>query len=417
MSSNKVDVVNAGSGDDIIYGQSGSDLLYGHTGNDYIDGGSHNDGLRGGLGHDTLDGGTGNDVLRGDAGNDCLIGGLGNDILTGGGEKYGKNVSDADTFIWKSDDVDGGTDHITDFKVDEDKLDFSQLLPSTTSLGSYLVFSYENSSTVISIYVNGLGSDLSQTIILDDIRLDGIKKDGSVDQAKVIENLTDSLIVDVSTSTAAEVLTALQYPVVEPLEALAAEPVVEPLEAPAAEPVVEPVELLFNEISGTNGPDRLIGTEQADIIDGGKKADTLIGGEGSDILIGGKGQDTLIGGLDADTFVWLDGDTGVDHIKDFALDEGDVIDISDLLHISNGDNLNDFLDFESNGQDTTISVHADGNAEITQTIVLDGIDLGSNDVTIINDLLTGGHHGALFIGENASVDTDILLITIPEDHA
>ncbi|GHY70940.1 Leukotoxin [Vibrio cholerae] len=72
--------------------------------------GDGNDGLRGGTGNDTLDGGSGNDIL---------IGGLGNDILTGG--------SGEDLFKWVDGDLDRSRDRITDFKIDEDKIDLSDL--------------------------------------------------------------------------------------------------------------------------------------------------------------------------------------------------------------------------------------------------------------------------------------------------
>ncbi|WP_413699229.1 Ig-like domain-containing protein [Psychromonas sp. KJ10-10] len=164
----------------------------------------------------------------------------------------------------------------------------------------------------------------------------------------------------------------------------------------------------------TSGDDRIVGEATVDTLSGLAGNDVLIGGDGDDFLIGGTGNDILTGGNEADTFVWLDGDTGVDHVTDFTASDGDVIDISDILHITDGVNLNDYLDFESDGINTTISVHAEGGA-ITQTIVLDGIDLGSDDVTIINDLLTGSNPGALFIGENVTVDSVTMEVTIPDE--
>ncbi|HGS4438424.1 TPA: VWA domain-containing protein, partial [Vibrio cholerae] len=105
-----IDIAHGGGGDDRIYGQGGVDLIFGGSGNDHLYGGEGNDGLRGGTGNDTLDGGAGNDIL---------IGGFGNDILTGG--------SGEDLFKWVDGDLDGSTDRITDFKIDEDKIDLSDL--------------------------------------------------------------------------------------------------------------------------------------------------------------------------------------------------------------------------------------------------------------------------------------------------
>ncbi|GHX80552.1 RTX toxins binding protein [Vibrio cholerae] len=105
-----IDIAHGGGGDDRIYGQGGVDLMFGGSGNDQLYGGDGNDGLRGGTGNDTLDGGSGNDIL---------IGGLGNDILTGG--------SGEDLFKWVDGDLDRSRDRITDFKIDEDKIDLSDL--------------------------------------------------------------------------------------------------------------------------------------------------------------------------------------------------------------------------------------------------------------------------------------------------
>jgi CshA-type fibril repeat protein len=154
-----------------------------------------------------------------------------------------------------------------------------------------------------------------------------------------------------------------------------------------------------------------------DILNGGSGRDILFGQGGDDQLNGGEGNDVLIGGDGADTFVWLDGDTGIDHVTDFDISEGDTLDLSDLLHLSDGDKLSDYLDFETVDGDTIISFHADDeSANITQTIILDGVDLGSEEVTIVNTLLTGTNdESALFIGDGVSVDSATMEITIPDD--
>ncbi|HCM46734.1 MAG TPA: hypothetical protein DIS98_04270, partial [Colwellia sp.] len=151
-----------------------------------------------------------------------------------------------------------------------------------------------------------------------------------------------------------------------------------------------------------------------DVLIGGDGGDVLSGGSGDDYLSGGEGNDFLIGGTGKDTFVWLEGDSGVDHVSDFNLNE-DVLDLSDILQITDGDNLNDFLDFDSIDGDTTIKIYAEGGDEISQTIVLDGVDLGSNDVNIINDMLTGTYEGSLFIGNDIAVDSITTIVDIPDE--
>ena len=67
-----------------------------------------------------------------------------------------------------------------------------------------------------------------------------------------------------------------------------------------------------------------------DILDGGAGNDILYGQGGRDTLRGGAGDDILYGGTGADTFVWKQGDTGNDSIKDFSIAAGDKIDLSGL---------------------------------------------------------------------------------------
>ncbi len=161
-------------------------------------------------------------------------------------------------------------------------------------------------------------------------------------------------------------------------------------------------------ITGGADGDSINGNAGDDIITGGTGIDNITGDDGDDSITGGAGNDYLTGGSGVDTFIWLAGDSGVDEITDFTVGE-DVIDISDILQISDGENLNEFLDFESDGIDTTVSIYADGGNTVTQTIVLDNVDLGSNDVTIINDMLTGvTNGGSLFIGDSSLVDTLVI---------
>ncbi|MEH6452686.1 MAG: type I secretion C-terminal target domain-containing protein, partial [Psychromonas sp.] len=159
-------------------------------------------------------------------------------------------------------------------------------------------------------------------------------------------------------------------------------------------------------ILGGSDSSSFTGSDGNDYIDGGLGDDTLIGGLGDDLLIGGSGLDT---------FVWLESDNGIDHIQDFNKLE-DTIDLSDLLHIEAGDNLNYFLDFDSDGTDTVISIRADGvGSEITQTIVLDGVNLVGDDVVIINDLFEEDNSGPLIISDDSSVNESVIIATVPED--
>ncbi|MCW3170981.1 type I secretion C-terminal target domain-containing protein, partial [Shewanella subflava] len=144
---------------------------------------------------------------------------------------------------------------------------------------------------------------------------------------------------------------------------------------------------------GQGGNDQLHGGSGKDMLLGGAGNDSLDGGSGNDVLIGGLGNDTLIGGLGDDTFVWSKGDTGTDTIMDFNVGNN-KLQISDLLQNEQSGNLDDFLHFSFNNGNTTISIDADKDGKIDQTIVLDGVDLsskyGSTDGVIINGLLNDG---------------------------
>ena len=125
---------------------------------------------------------------------------------------------------------------------------------------------------------------------------------------------------------------------------------------------------------------------EGDSINGGAGDDIIFGQGGDDIIYGGSGDDTMTGGTGVDNFVWLAGDDGtesipaVDVITDFAQGiGGDVINLDDLLppDAINAGTSSDYLDVALVGGNTEIRVDTDGagGAGITQTIVLEGIDL------------------------------------------
>jgi hypothetical protein len=166
--------------------------------------------------------------------------------------------------------------------------------------------------------------------------------------------------------------------------------------------------------------DQLSGTYGDDILVGSVGIDTINGGIGSDTLTGGDGNDTLTGGAGADTFIWQDGDAGIDTIKDFSFAEGDKLDLSDILaDLTTGDALDDYLNFSYDNSNTTIDVFVGGDASASgtpnQTIILEGVDLGSDDVVIINSLFSGDNAGTLIISDVPAIDSStVVLNEIPE---
>ncbi|WP_035610767.1 cadherin-like domain-containing protein [Haloferula sp. BvORR071] len=101
------------------------------------------------------------------------------------------------------------------------------------------------------------------------------------------------------------------------------------------------------------------GDDAPHILLGGPSADVLTGGHGADYLYGDDGADTLAGGTGADTFVFTDPSTAVDTITDFTPAQGDVIDVSGLLHGSST-LLTDYLRIRRSGSDAYLDVCAAG---------------------------------------------------------
>ena len=144
---------------------------------------------------------------------------------------------------------------------------------------------------------------------------------------------------------------------------------------------------------GGDGDDKLFGGAGNDILVGGAGNDTLDGGAGNDILFGGPGDNTLIGGLGADTFVWNLGDKGDSVVKDFSLDDGDKLNLADLLQGVTGENLGDYLEIRGSDPDGTsgdLVLSLNGG---DTTITLEGIAYADYEneslITIMNMLQQG----------------------------
>nr|WP_240549187.1 DUF5801 repeats-in-toxin domain-containing protein [Halomonas antri] len=150
-----------------------------------------------------------------------------------------------------------------------------------------------------------------------------------------------------------------------------------PGEAPSDAEVIAYVRDNWQDLVDSVRPDGGI-----DTLSGGAGNDILIGGAGDDTLNGGAGNDTLVGGLGADTFAWKLGDQGeegsaaIDTVKDFSLEEGDSLDLSELLSDGNGP---EHLRFEADGSgSTTLYISTEGNF---------GTDEGSFDNTLADQVI------------------------------
>ncbi|MEZ5813113.1 MAG: tandem-95 repeat protein [Alphaproteobacteria bacterium] len=150
-------------------------------------------------------------------------------------------------------------------------------------------------------------------------------------------------------------------------------------------------------VYGQDGIDILYGDDGADWLEGGSENDTLYGGnnddvlfgqDGDDILSGGAGADYLDGGSGADTFVFdaATAYTGIDSIVGFNVNDGDAIDISDLLSAYSplDDLLSDFVQMTDFGTSTAIAISENGDGENFSYIALLH---GVSGVADVNDII------------------------------
>ncbi|MFQ2151739.1 retention module-containing protein [Aeromonas sanarellii] len=152
----------------------------------------------------------------------------------------------------------------------------------------------------------------------------------------------------------------------------------------------------------------LVGSDQGDWLFGSTGSDRILGGLGDDLIRGGQGNDILSGGAGSDLFVWGQGDEGtaaqpaIDTITDFRPEEGDRIDLADLLKGVTGNSLDGLLNHLSatvtTGSgglgDVNLSVSPAGDGHVTQQITLKDVDLsgwnlsgGSSSHEILQSLL------------------------------
>jgi len=104
----------------------------------------------------------------------------------------------------------------------------------------------------------------------------------------------------------------------------------------------------------------------------------------------------------ADIYIWNAGNNetsstlNTDSISQFTIGSGgDILQLNDLLLESQTeDELDQFLHFSFNGQDTTIEINTDGQTSESQLLVLNNVDLtsfGNSDNEIIHQLIQQGN--------------------------
>lgn len=237
--------------------------------------------LWGESGDDILKGGAGNDLLNGGAGDDSLIGSAGIDRVFAQGDTDFALVATQLTGL--------GSDTLD--SIEEAHLrggPGNNVLDASSFAGSLVI-------------LEGQGGD--DTLVGRAAGLDQVRARGDVDFT-----LADTQLTGLGTDTLADIDQAWLFG--------------------------NSGDNRFDASAFTRGMVTLSAGGGDDILRGGSGGDALDGGQGDDILTGGLGKDSLAGGLGADTFVFQSTaeigitDTDRDAIKDFAVDQGDKIDLS-----------------------------------------------------------------------------------------
>lgn len=323
------DVLNTASlfsGNDTFTVLDASRIWHGFGGNDILTGGNLDDTFFGDDGKDTLFGMGGSDFLDGGDGDDILDGGAGDDIMVGGDgkDKY---------FVDSSDDV-----------VVENA---SEGVDTVVSSASFNLQTNGEHVEILTLTgtdnIDATGNDLDNTITGNkgDNRIDGglgaDKMSGDTgNDTYIVDNVGDK-ITDKSGIDTVE--SSISYVLGRSLE-----------------------NLTLTGSDNINGT----GTKSANILHGNSGDNSLNGDRGDDTLEGHEGHDFLTGGMGADLFVYSAAsfDGLDDTIADFFVDQGDRVDIHDLL--SGFDPLTsllaDFVQISVSGNDSVLSVDVDGSA-------------------------------------------------------
>lgn len=142
---------------------------------------------------------------------------------------------------------------------------------------------------------------------------------------------------------------------------------------------------------GGAGDDYLEGGGGPDVLYGGPGNDTLKGGGAADILVGGEGNDILIGSGGNDEFRYYTMDDAQDTIMDFKPDQGDVLNISEVIDYAEGDDLSSFIQISEVGDGSyQVMVNSAGTgaeADYQLLVTLQNI----TDLPDVDDLVNSGN--------------------------
>ncbi|WP_277017648.1 Ig-like domain-containing protein [Lentibacter algarum] len=377
---------NTTDGLDTVFGGAGNDVISTGDDADEIDGGTGNDTIDGGIDDDTITGGTGDDSIIGQHGADSIFGNDGDDFINAGGSTYGGNEPDATDILPENDRdfADGGAGNDTIFGEDDDD----------TLIGGdgddFLDGGIDEDSLT-----GGNGSDTGIGGQGDDfIDLSGFleEPDSTDPNPGNDRDLAEGGDGDDTIITGDDDDTILGGAGNDSIDAGIDE----------------------DSVIGGDGSDTIDGGEGDDFIDASGTTEELDATDPDpeddrDSVIGGAGNDTILTGDDRDTIVSGDGDDSVDAgIDDDIVTTGqgsDTVDAGqgdDLIDTSGPDfdNAPDSEDLDpENDRDSVIA--GAGNDTITTGDDRDTIDAGAG-----NDLVDAGIDDDSVIGGDGSDTID-----------
>ncbi|WP_245283764.1 calcium-binding protein [Bradyrhizobium sp. URHD0069] len=386
-------VIDAGDSDDQMYISGytgGNDTLGGGAGNDVIYAGLGNDQIDGGADNDTLSGEDGNDLIKGGAGDDTTLGGRGNDTFLYNPGNGGSIVGDG------SDIIDGGEDI--------DTLKISRL---ASEQNTYTIAAAGNGFSVsVDNFSGGAPEALLSVTNVEkvDVELKGnewlVLRDNltGLAQVTVTGNDESQTLFTAGLGSATAVIASLgggndgfyagQAPAAATVDggegvdtisySITGSPVTIDLGAgTVVRGNVTDIVSNFENATGSQGNDTLIGSSAVNVLQGDAGNDRIIAGAG-DTVAGGTGDDVIEIAIATGAPASIDGGEGNDTVKLLGSGTGA------LGATSNVENLL--------VQSGTWSVAASDYASVT---IEDGATVTSTIALNKDDTLTVEHGGKL----------------------
>ncbi|MES2677874.1 MAG: peptidoglycan DD-metalloendopeptidase family protein [Pseudomonadota bacterium] len=359
------DLVFGGISNDIVYGADGDDSLYGEIGNDYVIGGN---------GDDTVDGGAGDDVLMGGAGNDTINTGQGNDTII-------YRLGDGDDMIIETESAGNDTLKLSEINSKLSNNTTNKIVLTKSGNDLLIQLRDDNNNIIannsITVKDQFTGSEILKKIEFADgyhIDLTNLTTIPALNGEILLTTYDLRLTTNIDTSIQEELI--LGYNDIMQVQEEQNNPnsTYDQSNYNTSGEQEEIDNERYNEmqwhsykkkrnvfggyytvwykyyeqnLSGTNGNDRIVGHWWSENIYGGDGDDQLNGGDGNDNLYGGTGDDILHGGTGNDNIYGQEGNdrtyggSGNDFIEGGS--DNDQIYGNTGDDIINGDKTNDIL--------------------------------------------------------------------------